>query len=411
MKQILLLILITLITSTAIAQWQLQAEYPEGTKNFKEIFFLDENYGWIADETGPYLFTINGGEKWIENPLGEIAHDVVFTSRDTGFICYDHYIKKTINGGIDWYEVWGKWAYITDLSFADPQHAWAVWSDDLGVIPYTTVSGENWEYTFTFPDMLQMEIYTLDLVAPDTGWVYMWRIDSDYNEFWEIYKTENGGDSWILKNPTPGIYLREDIFFINDSTGWFTGGSSFGYELLYTENNGETWQNQELTEGENITSIFCIQFLNDTLGWLGTANENQGCIYTTQNSGDTWIKQAEYDKPMLDLFMLNKNKGWAIGKNMIYKYTGSNPVQEISKNDYPVTIFPNPSKGIFTLSSDISLKYAEFSITDFTGRILNTQCIIKNDQLKIDLSKHPPGIYFITISTEEQTITKKIIKI
>jgi hypothetical protein len=262
--------------------------------------------------------------------------------------------------------------------------------------------------------MLQMEIYTLDLVAPDTGWIYMWRIDSDYNQFWEIYKTENGGDSWILKNDNPGIRLREDMFFLNDSTGWIVGGL-LNYRLIHTNNNGVSWNNQILINGDDIFKATCVYFVNDSAGWIGTHGKTEypdnGTIYYTTDTGVNWNVQAEFGKPIYDIFMLNKNKGWAIGKHKIYKYTGTNPVQEISKNDYPVTIFPNPSKGIFTLSSDISLHYAGFSITDFTGRILNSQCKIKNDQLKIDLSKHPPGIYFITIYTEEKTITKKIIKI
>ena len=76
------------------AQWQTQATYPEGTKTFKEIFFFDENSGWVADETGPYLYTTDGGENWYENTNAEYANDVVFTSIDTGFICYEHEIKK-----------------------------------------------------------------------------------------------------------------------------------------------------------------------------------------------------------------------------------------------------------------------------------------------------------------------------
>jgi hypothetical protein len=37
----------------------LQAEYEEGTKSFKEVFFIDENIGYVADQTGAYLYTTN----------------------------------------------------------------------------------------------------------------------------------------------------------------------------------------------------------------------------------------------------------------------------------------------------------------------------------------------------------------
>ena len=52
-------ILLLLIPLTTHAQWELQAEYEEGTKSFKEVFFIDENIGYVADQTGAYLYTTN----------------------------------------------------------------------------------------------------------------------------------------------------------------------------------------------------------------------------------------------------------------------------------------------------------------------------------------------------------------
>ncbi|NHM02781.1 T9SS type A sorting domain-containing protein [Flavobacterium difficile] len=75
-----------------------------------------------------------------------------------------------------------------------------------------------------------------------------------------------------------------------------------------------------------------------------------------------------------------------------------------------VAVFPNPSNGIFTIDfGDLSPEKIE--IYDISGKLIQ----IKNqfeasNQTKIDLSAGATGIYFVKISTENNTITKRIIK-
>ncbi len=71
-----------------------------------------------------------------------------------------------------------------------------------------------------------------------------------------------------------------------------------------------------------------------------------------------------------------------------------------------VKIHPNPSNGIFTLETE---KPCNVLITDITGKEIY-KSPISNFKSQINISNCPQGIYFITVKTENYSITKKIIK-
>lgn len=71
-----------------------------------------------------------------------------------------------------------------------------------------------------------------------------------------------------------------------------------------------------------------------------------------------------------------------------------------------ISIFPNPSNGLFTIQS--SDRISNIEISNLIGeKIYFSQ--INLDKTEIDLSKEPTGIYFIKVNSEKGTVTKKII--
>ena len=77
-----------------------------------------------------------------------------------------------------------------------------------------------------------------------------------------------------------------------------------------------------------------------------------------------------------------------------------------------IAVFPNPSTGIFNIAFG-NLNPNKIEVYDITGKL-----IMKKDSLEvsginqtnIDLSNTSNGVYFVKISTENNTITKRIIK-
>ncbi len=87
----------------------------------------------------------------------------------------------------------------------------------------------------------------------------------------------------------------------------------------------------------------------------------------------------------------------------IQNYVGINNIYE---NE--ISIFPNPTNGIFRLTN-VPQELSNVQITNITGKIIyNTT--MGHVPLQIDISNQSEGIYFIKIQTENNIIIKKIIK-
>ncbi len=87
-------------------------------------------------------------------------------------------------------------------------------------------------------------------------------------------------------------------------------------------------------------------------------------------------------------------------------------ISDILNLNNQITIFPNPSTGIFTLKTShtsTSLSMTSIIITTIFGeKIYETK--ISSEETKINLEKFSDGIYFLTLKTNDGIITKKLVK-
>jgi hypothetical protein len=76
-----------------------------------------------------------------------------------------------------------------------------------------------------------------------------------------------------------------------------------------------------------------------------------------------------------------------------------------------IAVYPNPSKGIFNVSMG-SIKPKTVNVYDLTGKIVYSKSEFINNpsQFLLDLSSISSGIYFVKIDSDNQSITKRIIK-
>ncbi|MBU2020137.1 MAG: T9SS-dependent M36 family metallopeptidase [Bacteroidetes bacterium] len=73
-------------------------------------------------------------------------------------------------------------------------------------------------------------------------------------------------------------------------------------------------------------------------------------------------------------------------------------------------IFPNPTNGEITISVDPTAKMDEISIVDLNGRTVKTIKNVSGNQTTINLNQFNSGIYFVTILSNDNKITRKIVK-
>jgi hypothetical protein len=84
--------------------------------------------------------------------------------------------------------------------------------------------------------------------------------------------------------------------------------------------------------------------------------------------------------------------------------------QKIFTEDEIVLIYPNPSKGIYTLELDKNIILpAQIKITTILGKVIYYKETLDQKE-NIDISAYPSGIYFVSIASKTNTYTKKIIK-
>jgi hypothetical protein len=79
--------------------------------------------------------------------------------------------------------------------------------------------------------------------------------------------------------------------------------------------------------------------------------------------------------------------------------------------DAKLKIFPNPTTGFITIENLKNLKPFQIIITDQLGKMIfmHNSNVANNEDLSVDLSDKPGGIYFIRYNSRELTLTKKIL--
>lgn len=83
-------------------------------------------------------------------------------------------------------------------------------------------------------------------------------------------------------------------------------------------------------------------------------------------------------------------------------------VEDVNTKDNSVSIYPNPAKNIITVSSRDALK--SFKMYDEAGRLIRSESISKGNRTEINISSVQTGNYVITVETDKQKVTKKLIK-
>ncbi len=94
--------------------------------------------------------------------------------------------------------------------------------------------------------------------------------------------------------------------------------------------------------------------------------------------------------------------GWKATFSCLILGTSENLLKE------NITVFPNPTKGQVKITSSDTILSCR--IADISGKNIRQHSKLNTNNYTIDLSGNPKGVYMITIVTDKETITKKVIK-
>lgn len=121
------------------------------------------------------------------------------------------------------------------------------------------------------------------------------------------------------------------------------------------------------------------------------------CLTITDASGgctSTYCDSSNIQKSELSIFSLT----------VIPSGTTGIIEQEVNN---PITIFPNPASNIITINS--LQKKSEILILNIQGQLIKSM-IADKSTITFDISDFAKGMYFVKVTTDNGTVTKKIIK-
>ncbi len=268
-------------------EWTIVSE-PDVKVTLQDIFFINENEGWVVGDEGLILHTTNGGDEWIEVNSGTTKDlaKVFFYDSNNGWIgTGNNYlataggsILKTSDGGSTWTEI--------DFSYVIPN------------------------LNFTYFD----GIYFTSI---DVGHIIAGKSKNNF-----ILKTTDGGLSWAKKDSliTTSFVRWYDIMFYDANNGVVVGSEK--YVQRYTTDGGETWTPVTINDGF-FGDLRAARWLNEnTIVAMGEGNEFNGVptpIYKSTDGGASWVINTasppnSYDR-IKDAHFKNSTDGIAMGSN------------------------------------------------------------------------------------------------
>lgn len=440
-KQLHFLLLVFLniaINMMSFAQWQIQSSAT--TQDLNDVYFADNEHGWIVGDEGIILYTEDGGTTWNaqESGTGFDLKSVHFINQDTGWVAGNEMqgnpdqgiIIGTINGGVDWQEMYFDSLYaFKDITFIDKQNGWAVghkpvFFGNTSKIIRTSDGGETWEEIQIFG------VYIMDMHFADAsrGWAVGGNFVSTQYPRGYIYHTENGGDSWIAQVDAYYGEAYYSVCFIDSLCGWAVAGygNSEFTSIRHTTDGGDFWNFQNSLTNRALADIY---FTNSLNGWaIGghnyLSNYDTSIIIHTNDAGIEWNYQTYPTTQVLkSVFFTDADCGWIVGEGGTIMHTDNGGITAVEedpftghKNRIQLHCFPNPFSSSTTIEFELQEPgKTETKVYNQTGRLIEevVQETGQKGKNKFiwqvnDLS---PGIYFIRLQIGNEIITKKVIKL
>ncbi len=397
--------------------------YAQTTYSYTDIFFLDENHGWILGTNGNLWKTTNTGITWehIYNNDLNGGTGIQFTSPTTGWLTKYSELFTTSDGGYTWRVVF------TNPYTVNRSNSYFI-NDNIGFISSdtalfrTTDAGENWSVlTDTLVGIITPYFYNENL-----GFI----LCSDGNQA-SVFKTTDLGNNWILSNECGSLdgCGYGPIRMLNENEGYlaYHWVSAFRVtSILKTTNGGNTWEGSLIPYFNfGVTDLYFLSFQN---GWVTTNNKN---IFRTTNAGATWdtLQSATtLDEVIKNIEFFNTNISYGIGTNHIYftndgcvtysivdsvvtnvESQPSVPTQFILYQNYPNPF--NPATVIsyqLPVSGNVTLKVYDV-LGNEIATLVNEEKSAGVYDVDFDGSDLSSGIYFYKLHAGNFTKTNKMI--
>ena len=269
-----------------------------------DVFFTDNQTGYIIGNNGVYMTTTDGGLTWqsgtqFQNLLQPYP-SIYFTTATTGFVMADYNQRfKTTDGGVTWTDISpgsGNRNY-TSMHFLDSLHGWAA-SSVLTEIISTSDGGVTWSSVYT-----------------GSGWGLADVAFSSATEGWScgvrgtVLHTIDGGSTWsLIESPVSTTFIK--IGIADPQNIWMVDEQGFGF---HTPNGGTNWYYSTISQAGG--NLMDIDFPTAQIGYVA----GPSYIHKTVNGGVNWVSEWYPGINYMAVNFLNADTGMVITTENIYR--------------------------------------------------------------------------------------------
>lgn len=254
-------------------------------KRFAAVGFATALLGWAINVDGQLWQTSDGGRTWTLSSKPESKGESLYMPRQIFFVDEQHgwitdafSIWRTEDGGKSWERTLstsdlnqGPWQP-SHLEFLNSMQGWVACS--YGVVHRTTDGGRTWQTQNLTSG--KADLRDVLFVDTNTGWV---------GGPGCLFRSDDGGRNWKRQLDIHGEV--NSVYFKDRNEGWVVGresdpASHIGRPLmLQTSDGGENWRPSKVDE----ETFFDRIYLTDAQhGWLTSRDK----IYRTEDGGQSW---------------------------------------------------------------------------------------------------------------------------
>lgn len=428
-QMILFIIFMLILVSTNIEaqspQWRLLTNSPgiSGSGRFEDMYFINENTGWIISFGGQSYKTINGGANWtVQNSIINLSRSIGFFDQNTGILgtLSANVLYRSTNGGLSYAVIQNlpppAPTGICGISIVNESIAYACGAYyGPGIILKTIDKGATWTNVFS-DSSLARSLVDCYFWTPDSGIaVGGYNASTGFaNGNAVVIKTTNGGASWqrVYKTSRTREWCWK-ISFISRDIGFVSieRESGFSY-ILKTTNNGNNWSEIPFREYDQEG----IGFINESTGWIGGWT---GPTYMTTNGGTNW-QPAGWGTYLNRFRFISDTLAYAVG-DRVYKYSVgtvgiTNSTSEVPNNFTLHQNFPNPFNPSTLITFEVSRPgLYELSVFDALGskvsELMNNELNPGSYNVMFEGSSMPSGVYFYRLSNGLNSFSRKMLMV
>lgn len=406
--------------SNAQPVWNEILESAQGPR-YDDLFFLNETTGWAAGSGGNVFKTTDGGNSWVLQLHLDNTYirNIEFLNENIGFLgTLGDTFYRTTDGGTTWNSV-------DDFPIFNPlfTERTICGMDAVGThtiyacgtyygpayIVKTVDSGQTWTSfdMSTYAESL-VEVLFLD---ENTGFASG---GSDHGGI--VLKTTDGGQTWneIYSTGIPGEYVwKLQSLYSNPSVlfGAVESIAPLTGKLIKSIDSGANWISKEVPD----VDIQAVGFVTENHGWMG--GHHTGFLETF-DSGTTWIDTG-FGGHLNRIVIFNEELAYCSGSS-VYKFSdpvlgNAGPNANTKIKNIEVVVFPNPVEN--TLSFSINYKSADHMVLqlfDSSGKLLKN---LHRETIPAAGKKnysfpfpYPPGTYYLNLHNDIGGQSEKIIK-